>query len=108
MNQLTMEEIKFLNEKQKYQNRHFKVHYKGKFWAYRRLSFYCGSTDITFFHEMNINPANPKMENRDRLVISKGHGAPALYAALAEKRYFPKEEMDFCGRLIICCRDTPI
>lgn len=49
MNQLTMEEIKFLNEKQKYQNRHFKVHYKGKFWAYRRLSFYCGSTDITFF-----------------------------------------------------------
>lgn len=62
MNQLTMEEIKVLNEKQKYQNRHFKVHYKGKFWAYRRLSFYCGSTDITFFHEMNINPANPKME----------------------------------------------
>lgn len=57
---------------------------------------------------MNINPANPKMENRDRLVISKGHGAPALYAALAEKGYFPKEEMDFCGRLIICCRDTPI
>lgn len=108
MNQLTMEEIKLLNEKQKYQNRHFKGHYKGKFWAYRRLSFYCGSTDITFFHEMNINPANPKMENRDRLVISKGHGAPALYAALAEKGYFPKEEMDFCGRLIICCRDTPI
>ena len=45
---------------------------------------------LLFFHEMNINPANPKMENRDRLVISKGHGAPALYAALAEKGYFPK------------------
>lgn len=48
---------------------------------------------------MNINPANPKMENRDRLVISKGHGAPALYAALAEKRYFPKEEMDFLRQI---------
>ena len=54
---------------------------------------------LLFFHEMNINPANPKMENRDRLVISKGHGAPALYAALAEKRYFPKEEMDFLRQI---------
>ena len=39
------------------------------------------------------------MENRDRLVISKGHGAPALYAALAEKGYFPKEEMDFLRQI---------
>ncbi len=49
---------------------------------------------ITFlyFEEMNIDPANPKMEDRDRFVLSKGHAAPALYAALAEKGYFPKED----------------
>lgn len=56
---------------------------------------------------MNINPANPKMENRDRLVISKGHGAPALYAALAEKRYFPKEEMDFLRQINHYAAGTP-
>lgn len=50
---------------------------------------------ITFlyFEEMNIDPANPKMEDRDRFVLSKGHAAPALYAALAEKGYFPKEDL---------------
>ena len=42
---------------------------------------------------MNIDPANPKMEGRDRLVLSKGHTAPALYAALAERGYFPVEEL---------------
>ena len=44
-----------------------------------------------YFSEMNIDPANPKMENRDRLVLSKGHAAPALYATLAERGYFDKE-----------------
>lgn len=43
--------------------------------------------------EMNIDPANPKAADRDRFVLSKGHAAPALYAALAEKGYFPKEEI---------------
>ena len=38
-----------------------------------------------YFEEMNIDPKNPKMPDRDRLVLSKGHTAPALYAALAEK-----------------------
>ncbi len=47
-----------------------------------------------FFKEMNVDPENPKAENRDRLVLSKGHAAPALYAALAEKGYFPKEELN--------------
>lgn len=46
-----------------------------------------------YFGEMNIDPKNPKMENRDRFVLSKGHAAPVLYAALAEKGYFPKEEL---------------
>ncbi len=46
-----------------------------------------------FFEEMNIDPANPTMENRDRFVLSKGHCAPALYAALANRGFFPVEEL---------------
>ncbi|MCI5700126.1 MAG: transketolase [Lachnospiraceae bacterium] len=46
-----------------------------------------------YFEEMNIDPANPKMENRDRFVLSKGHTAPGLYATLAERGYFPKEDL---------------
>lgn len=46
-----------------------------------------------YFHEMRIDPKNPKWEDRDRFVLSKGHGAPALYAALALKGYFGMEEM---------------
>lgn len=43
--------------------------------------------------EMNIDPANPKDPNRDRFVLSKGHAAPALYATLALKGFFPTEDM---------------
>ncbi len=46
-----------------------------------------------YYEEMNVNPADPKWPERDRLVLSKGHTAPALYAVLAEKGYFPKEEL---------------
>lgn len=46
-----------------------------------------------YFEEMNIDPKNPKMENRDRFVLSKGHVAPGLYATLAERGFFPKEEL---------------
>ena len=46
-----------------------------------------------FFHEMNIDPADPEKADRDKFVLSKGHAAPALYAALAEKGFFPKEEL---------------
>ncbi|MBC8060382.1 MAG: transketolase [Clostridiaceae bacterium] len=48
---------------------------------------------VLYFDKMNINPENPKWEDRDRLVLSKGHVAPALYSVLAEKGYFPKEEL---------------
>lgn len=51
-------------------------------------------TDILtalYFDEMNIDPANPKMENRDRFVLSKGHAAPALYAVLAARGYMDEE-----------------
>ena len=46
-----------------------------------------------YFEEMNIDPANPKDENRDRFVLSKGHTAPGLYAALAHRGYFPVEDL---------------
>ena len=46
-----------------------------------------------YFEEMKIDPKNPKWEDRDRFVLSKGHCAPALYAALAAKGYFPPEEL---------------
>lgn len=44
-----------------------------------------------YYHEMNIDPQNPKKEGRDRFVCSKGHAGPSVYATLAEKGYFPKE-----------------
>ncbi|MEE1274222.1 MAG: transketolase [Olegusella sp.] len=46
-----------------------------------------------YFEEMHVDPANPQDPARDRLVLSKGHAAPALYAVLAEKGFFPKEEL---------------
>ena len=46
-----------------------------------------------YFEEMNIDPANPKDPNRDRFVLSKGHCAPGLYAALALRGYFSMDEM---------------
>lgn len=58
-----------------------------------------GSLDIAevlaylYFADLNIDPADPAKADRDRLVLSKGHAAPALYAALAERGYFPMEEL---------------
>ncbi len=46
-----------------------------------------------YFQEMNIDPENPKKEDRDRFVLSKGHVAPALYSTLALRGYFPQEEL---------------
>ena len=46
-----------------------------------------------YFEEMNVDPKNPKMEERDRFVLSKGHTAPALYAALAERGFIPVEDI---------------
>ena len=46
-----------------------------------------------YFEEMNVDPKNPKWEDRDRLVLSKGHCAPALYAALAHKGFFSPDEL---------------
>ena len=48
---------------------------------------------VLYFNQMNVDPQNPKSKSRDRLVLSKGHVAPALYSVLAEKGYFPAEEL---------------
>ena len=48
---------------------------------------------ILYFEVMNIDPENPKWEERDRLVLSKGHTAPALYGALAERGFFPVSDV---------------
>ena len=46
-----------------------------------------------YFKELNVDPTNPKMDNRDRFVLSKGHCAPGLYAALAHRGFFPVEDL---------------
>ena len=46
-----------------------------------------------YFEELNIDPKDPKKADRDRFVLSKGHTAPGLYSALAERGYFPKEDL---------------
>ena len=48
---------------------------------------------VLYFNQMNIDPKDPKNENRDRFVLSKGHASPVLYAALAERGFFDKEEL---------------
>lgn len=53
----------------------------------------CEILSALYFKEMKIDPQNPKWEDRDRFILSKGHGAPVLYAALAQRGYFPKEEL---------------
>lgn len=49
---------------------------------------------VLYFHVMKVDVKNPKWEDRDRFVLSKGHCAPALYATLAEKGYFPVDELN--------------
>ena len=46
-----------------------------------------------YFKEMNVDPANPKWEGRDRFVLSKGHTAPGLYSVLAQRGFFPVEDL---------------
>ena len=48
---------------------------------------------VLYYEEMNIDPADPKKPGRDRLVCSKGHAGPAVYATLANRGYFPKSEL---------------
>jgi len=52
-----------------------------------------------YFYKMHIDPKNPKMEDRDRFILSAGHKCLCQYAALAERGYFPKEVLDTYGSL---------
>lgn len=58
----------------------------------------CELLSVLYFDIMNVDPKNPKDENRDRFVLSKGHGGPAVYAALALKGYFDKAMLDTLNR----------
>ena len=53
---------------------------------------------VLYYKQMNIDPKNPKKEARDRLVVSKGHSGPAVYATLAHKGYIEKEELKTLNR----------
>ena len=56
-----------------------------------------GAADIMtylYFEEMNVDPADPRKADRDRFVLSKGHAAPGLYSVLANRGYFPVEELE--------------
>jgi transketolase len=48
---------------------------------------------VLYYYKMHYNPANPQWEDRDRFILSKGHGCPAQYVILADLGYFPKEEL---------------
>ena len=58
----------------------------------------CEVLSVLYFDAMNIDPADAKMEDRDRFVLSKGHGGPAVYATLALKGFIPMEELHTLNR----------
>lgn len=58
----------------------------------------CEVLSVLYFDAMNINPQEPKMPERDRFVLSKGHGGPAVYSALALKGFFGIENLDTLNR----------
>ncbi len=66
--------------------------------GYKKRGHFGGSLSVAdilavlYFYKMRHDPTRPNWEDRDRFILSKGHAAPALYAALAEARYFPREE----------------
>lgn len=91
---MNLNELNFLKEKSKEVRKLLikEIHSIGK-------GHYGGSLSVVdilvllYNKEMNIDVNNPKMEVRDRLVMSKGHAGPALYATLADKGYIKKEEL---------------
>lgn len=58
----------------------------------------CEVLSVLYFDAMHVDPENPKLEDRDRFVLSKGHGGPAVYATLALKGFIPMEELDTLNR----------
>ena len=62
---------------------------------------------VLYFDEMRVNPKDPKWADRDRFVLSKGHCAPALYATLALKGFFPEEDLKTLRRIVCYLESQP-
>ena len=60
-----------------------------------------------YFREMNIDPLHPGLPDRDRFVLSKGHAAPVLYAALAKRGFFPAQTLDSLRQVDSCLQGHP-
>ena len=58
----------------------------------------CEALSVLYFDAMHVDPADSKMPDRDRFVLSKGHGGPAVYATLALKGFIPMEELHTLNR----------
>jgi len=73
----------------------------------------CEILTALYFEKATVNPDDPKWDERDRIVLTKGHAAPMLYRVLAEKGFFPVEEMSTLRQMNSrlqghpCARETP-
>jgi transketolase len=70
-----------------------KTIYKANSWHLGSCFSVAEILSVLYFHELNIDPQNPGWADRDRFIMSKGHASAIWYAALAEKGFFPKEEL---------------
>jgi transketolase len=94
MKMITDEVVKSLEEKTKVIRRHIiRMLCKSKSGHPGGSLSIADILTVLYFYQMNIRPHEPNWPDRDRLVLSKGHAAPALYAVLAERGYFPVEEL---------------
>ena len=95
-----MSDIQSLNEKARQIRRHIITSITKAKSGHPGGSLSCADLiTALYFDIMNVRPEDPAWEDRDRFVLSKGHACPALYAALAEKGYFPVEELDHLREL---------
>ena len=76
-----------------------KTIYLGNSWHYGTCFSAAEIVSVLYFKELRLRPEDPHWEDRDRFVMSKGHGAGIWYSALAEKGYFPKDVLDTYRKL---------
>jgi transketolase len=63
---------------------------------------------VLYFHEMQIDPANPHKMDRDRFVLSKGHAVPAVYAALIKRGFIGEDSIHKFRLSMVLCRVIPV
>jgi transketolase len=91
---ITIEQIKYLKSMgQKLRIDALETIYRANSWHLGSCFSAAELMSVLYFHELNINPQNPGWEDRDRFIMSKGHASAIWYAALAERGFFPKEEL---------------